>query len=75
MSKDVSPLNLAFSALIAEQLEDLTDRLDSQPKPEALNIGVLADLLAARLQPQIDLMNERQGEHNRGFLHRRRGHG
>jgi hypothetical protein len=28
-------LNLAFSALIAEQLEDLNDRLDSQPEPEA----------------------------------------
>ncbi len=51
--------NLAFSALIAEQLEDLTDRLDAQPKPETLNYQVLCDLLEARLRPDLQLLHER----------------
>jgi hypothetical protein len=53
------PIQLAFSALIAEQLEDLDERFDSLPKPEVVDYQWLADMVAARLQPQIDLMNER----------------
>jgi hypothetical protein len=53
------PLTVAFGALACEMLEDLNDRLDAQPKAEPLSYGVLADLLAARIEPRIAAMEQR----------------
>ena len=48
-----------LAGLLQEGLDDLHDRLDTQPKPEVLNHQVLADLLEARLRPDIQLLHER----------------
>ncbi len=62
MDDPLSPIVLAFQALTAEMLEDLTDRLDAQPRAEPLNYGILADLLAARIEPRLQALEERTAE-------------
>jgi hypothetical protein len=48
-----------LAGLLEELCEDLTDQLAARPEPERLNYGVLADMVAARIEPRLAALEHR----------------